>query len=92
MIDLTSSLTSAGEANDLHQAFGEAGRRMVARGADVRVVVSTFIAAELRWICLFTADDVEVARRTADLAQIPERHVRTGTDLTALDTHRSAIA
>jgi|SRR6266496_2959864 len=81
LIDLAAASASGDDARVVHQAFEEASKRMVARGADVRMLVSTFVPAEQRWICVFTADDEEVARRTADMAQIPERHVRAGLDL-----------
>lgn len=92
LIDLAASSASVDDAKVMHQALDEASKRMVARGADVRMLVSAYVPAEQRWICVFTADDEEVARRTADTAQIPERHVRAGVDLSAVQAHSPASA
>jgi hypothetical protein len=92
LIDLAASSVSVDDAKAVHQALEEASKRMVARGADVRMLVSVFVPADQRWICVFTADDEEVARRTADMAQIPERHVRAGSDLRTVRAHTCPTA
>lgn len=92
VIDLAASTPSIKDAEIVHQALEESCRRMTARGAHVHLLSSTYVPAESRWLCVFVAEDGDVARRTVDMAQIPERRVREAIDLMTLPANDRAIA
>lgn len=92
VIDLAASTPSVQDAEIVHQALEESCRRMTARGANVHLLSSAYVPAESRWLCVVVADDGDVARRTMDMAQIPERRVRDAIDLMILPVNDRAIA
>lgn len=64
---------------------------MGGHGAEVRCLTSVFVPSELRWLCVFSADDESVARMTAEMAQIPERYLRRGVDVMSAWVHGSEL-
>ena len=67
------------------RALDEAGRRLTADGHRVRCIHSTFVPAQRRWLCVFSADCEDTVRKTHAIAQLPVPRVEPAVHLTPLD-------
>jgi hypothetical protein len=92
LVDWHSTWRSVEDVRVVHQAFSEAGRRLSRQGANVRSLYSVFVPVERRWICLFTASHQATARAAADLAQIPQRYIRSTIPIVAPSTPEFRIS
>jgi hypothetical protein len=55
----------------VHRALGEAVRREIGRGRQIRYVQRIYAPDEHRCLCLFEAPGPEVVRSVNDIAQFP---------------------
>jgi Protein of unknown function (DUF4242) len=62
---------SAAQLASVHRALGEAVRREMRRGSQVRYLQRTDVPEEQPCLCLFEAAGPEVVRGVNDLAQFP---------------------
>jgi hypothetical protein len=81
VVDWPATWSSLEEVLVAQRALEEATRRVALRGDSVRCLQSTFLPTERRWICVLEADNPAVVRLAVAMAQIPERHLRSGIDL-----------
>lgn len=62
---------SAAQLAGVHRALGEAVRREILRGIQIRYVQRIYAPDEQRCLCLFEAAGPELVRAVNDLAQFP---------------------
>ena len=62
---------SPGQLASVHRALGEAVRREIGRGRQIRYVQRICAPDEHRCLCLFEAISPEVVRAVNDIAQFP---------------------
>ena len=62
---------SAPQLASVHRALGEAVRREIRRGSQIRYVQRIYAPEEQRCLCLFEAAGPEAVRRVNDIAQFP---------------------
>lgn len=67
------------------RALDEAGRRLRADGHRVRCLSSTFVPAQRRWLCVFSADSEDTVHKAHAIAQLPQPRVEPALELTPLD-------
>lgn len=63
------------------RAIDEAGRRLTADGERVRCVHSTYVPAQRRWLCVFSAESEDAIRKTHEIAQLPVPRIVEALDL-----------
>jgi hypothetical protein len=66
---------SAAQLAGVHRALGEAVRREIGRGSQIRYVQRIYAPDQQRCLCLFEAAGPELVRAVNDLAQFPLAHV-----------------
>jgi Protein of unknown function (DUF4242) len=66
---------SPAQLASVHRALGEAIRREIGRGSQIRYVQRIYAPDEHRCLCLFEAAGPEVVRAVNDIAQFPLAHV-----------------
>lgn len=81
IIDWTLPATRLVDLPAAHRAVDEAARRLTAEGEQVRCLHSTFVPAQHRWVCLFSADSEEAVRKTYEIAQLPVPRIVEALDL-----------
>jgi hypothetical protein len=62
---------SPAQLASVHRALGEAVRREIARGSQIRYVQRIYAPDEHKCLCLFEAAGAEVVRSVNDIAQFP---------------------
>jgi hypothetical protein len=62
---------SAVQLGSVHRALGEAVRREIGRGSQIRYVQRIDVPEEHRCLCLFEAAGPEAVRTVNDIAQFP---------------------
>lgn len=67
------------------RAIETAGRRLTEDGHPVRCVHSTYVPAQRRWVCVFTAASAESVRKAHEIAQLPIPRIETALDVTPMD-------
>lgn len=81
LVDWVLPAMSLSDLRAAQRALEEAGRRLTAEGEPVQCLQSTYVPAQRRWLCLFTAFSAEAVRRTHEIAQIPVSSVEEAIDL-----------
>lgn len=85
LVDRVLPPTQVVDLRTVQRALDEAGRRLTSNGHRVRCLYSTFVPAQRRWVCLFSADSEETVRKTHEIAQLPVPRVEPALYLVPLD-------
>jgi hypothetical protein len=81
LVDWTTNWSSIDEVRSAQRALEEAVRRVLRRGLEIRCLQSLYLEDERRWLCLLASDSPATVALIADLAQIPQRYIRSGLNL-----------
>lgn len=85
MVDWVLPPTQLMDLQTAQRAINEASRRLTEEGHRVRCLHSTYVPAQRRWVCVFSAASAEAIRKIHEIAQLPVPRVENALDLTVLD-------
>lgn len=81
LVDWTLPPAKLADLRAAHRAIDEAGRRLTADGEPVRCLHSTYVPAQRRWLCIFSAVSDDAIRKAHEIAQLPVPRVVEAVDL-----------
>lgn len=85
MVDWVLPPTQLMDLQTAQRAIDEASRRLTEEGHRVRCLHSTYVPAQRRWVCVFSAASAEAIRKIHEIAQLPVPRVESALDLTRVD-------
>ncbi|MPY78854.1 MAG: DUF4242 domain-containing protein [Actinophytocola sp.] len=85
MVDWVLPPTQLMDLRTAQRAIDEAGRRLTEEGHRVRCLHSTYVPAQRRWVCVFTASSAETIRKIHEIAQLPVPRVESALNLSLMD-------
>lgn len=85
MVDWVLPPTQVVDLQTAQRALDEASRRLTEEGHRVRCLHSTYVPAQRRWVCVFSATSADAVRKTHEIAQLPVPRIETALNLTLMD-------